>query len=72
VTLVRLFAPEHGIRGTEDRENVESGVDERSGLRIHSLYTAATIGPPDSLMRMWTRWCSICRTSALERGRTWD
>jgi uncharacterized protein YbbC (DUF1343 family) len=51
VTLVRLFAPEHGIRGIEDRENVENGVDERTGLRIHSLYTAATIGPPDSLMR---------------------
>src|SRR5205823_4396476 len=24
VTLVRLFSPEHGIRGTEDRENLES------------------------------------------------
>jgi uncharacterized protein YbbC (DUF1343 family) len=50
VKLVRLFSPEHGIRGTEDRENLESGIDERSGLRVHSLYTAATIGPPDSLL----------------------
>jgi uncharacterized protein YbbC (DUF1343 family) len=49
VTLVRLFSPEHGIRGTEDRERIESGVDERSGLRVHSLYTNATIAPPDSL-----------------------
>src|SRR5581483_10405500 len=26
VTLVRLFSPEHGIRGTEDREQIASGV----------------------------------------------
>lgn len=51
VRLLALFSPEHGIRGTEDRENVESGVDARTGLRIHSLYTTATISPPDSLLR---------------------
>ena len=50
VRVMRLFSPEHGIRGTEDREHVESGVDERSGLRVHSLYTATTIAPPDSLL----------------------
>jgi uncharacterized protein YbbC (DUF1343 family) len=50
VTLVRLFSPEHGIRGTEDREHVESGIDERSGLAVHSLYTVTTIAPPDSLL----------------------
>jgi uncharacterized protein YbbC (DUF1343 family) len=50
VRLLRLFSPEHGIRGTEDREHVESGIDERSGLRVHSLYTATTIAPPDSLL----------------------
>jgi uncharacterized protein YbbC (DUF1343 family) len=50
VTLVRLFSPEHGIRGTEDREHLESGVDERSGLMVHSLYTVTTIAPPDSLL----------------------
>jgi uncharacterized protein YbbC (DUF1343 family) len=49
VTLVRLFSPEHGIRGTEDREHIASGIDERSGLAVHSLYTSATIAPPDSL-----------------------
>lgn len=49
VNLVRLFSPEHGIRGTEDREHIESGIDERSGLRVHSLYTNTTIAPPDSL-----------------------
>jgi uncharacterized protein YbbC (DUF1343 family) len=50
VTLVRLFSPEHGIRGTEDRTHVESGIDERSGLPVHSLYTVTTIAPPDSLL----------------------
>jgi uncharacterized protein YbbC (DUF1343 family) len=51
VRLVRLFSPEHGIRGTEDRENLASGVDARSGLAIVSLYTSATIAPPDSTLR---------------------
>jgi uncharacterized protein YbbC (DUF1343 family) len=51
VRLVTLFSPAHGIRGTEDRENVKSGVDARTGLRINSLYTNATIAPPDSLLR---------------------
>jgi len=51
VTLVKLFSPEHGIRGTEDRENLESGIDQRSGLAVHSLYTVTAIAPPDSLLR---------------------
>jgi uncharacterized protein YbbC (DUF1343 family) len=51
VTLVKLFSPEHGIRGTEDRTNIASGIDERSGLTIHSLYTNTTIAPPDSTLR---------------------
>jgi Uncharacterized protein conserved in bacteria len=49
--LVTLFSPEHGGRGTEDRENLASGIDARSGLLVHSLYTSATIGPPDSTLR---------------------
>ena len=51
VSLVALFSPEHGIRGTEDRENLASTVDERTGLPIHSLYGSGTIGPPDSTLR---------------------
>ena len=51
VRLVTLYSPEHGIRGTEDREDLASGVDERTGLVIHSLYTAGTSGPPDSTLR---------------------
>ena len=50
VELVALFAPEHGIRGTEDRSNVPGEVDARSGLKVNSLYSTQTIGPPDSLL----------------------
>ncbi len=37
VDVVGIFSPEHGIRGTED-VHVESGVDEKTGIPIHSLY----------------------------------
>lgn len=37
--LVALYSPEHGIRGTaEAGVKVESGIDERTGLPVHSLY----------------------------------
>ncbi len=51
VQLVQLFAPEHGIRGTEDRENLSHEVDRKSGLPIYSLYGAQTMAPPDSVVR---------------------
>lgn len=39
VDLAALFSPEHGIRGEADAgAAVESGVDERTGLPVHSLY----------------------------------
>lgn len=51
VKLVMLFSPEHGIRGTEDREDLTNTVDTRTGLPIISLYGRQTTAPPDSLMR---------------------
>jgi len=51
VTLLRLFSPEHGIRGTADRPNLPDEVDARTGLTVHSLYQRETIPPPDSLLR---------------------
>lgn len=51
VKVVTLFSPEHGIRGTEDREMLESGVDQKTGLVIHSLYRNGTIAVPDSTLR---------------------
>ncbi len=49
--LVTLFSPEHGIRGTEDRTNIASERDERTGLLVHSLYGATSLPPPDSALR---------------------
>jgi uncharacterized protein YbbC (DUF1343 family) len=49
--LVALFSPEHGIRGTEDRTNLTSGRDARTGIPIYSLYGATTLAPPDSALK---------------------
>ncbi|MDX1645912.1 MAG: DUF1343 domain-containing protein [Longimicrobiales bacterium] len=39
VELVALFAPEHGIRGAEEAgARIETEVDERTGVTVHSLY----------------------------------
>lgn len=39
INLVRIFAPEHGFRGTADAgAHVKNGKDERTGLPIISLY----------------------------------
>lgn len=39
VNVVKVFAPEHGFRGTADAgEKVESGIDTKTGLPIISLY----------------------------------
>lgn len=51
ITLVRLFSPEHGIRGDVDHENVPDVRDARTGLMVHSLYRRETVPPPDSLLR---------------------
>ena len=51
VRLTTLFAPEHGIRGDRDEENLAGGVDAKSGLPIVSLYGAGTVPPPDSALR---------------------
>jgi uncharacterized protein YbbC (DUF1343 family) len=48
--LVRLFSPEHGIRGREDRMFVANGVDSSTGLPVYSLYGKTVLAPPDSLL----------------------
>ncbi len=50
VKLVRLFSPEHGVRGTADRPNLADEKDEKTGLNVYSLYQQTTIAPPDSLL----------------------
>lgn len=39
VDLVRLFGPEHGVRGDEHAgDHVSDGVDKATGLKVYSLY----------------------------------
>jgi len=39
VSIKRVFAPEHGFRGTADAgERIEDGIDSKTGLPIISLY----------------------------------
>jgi uncharacterized protein YbbC (DUF1343 family) len=38
IDLVKLYSPEHGITGKEDRNNLSDAVDPSTGLVIHSLY----------------------------------
>ncbi len=38
VKLVKLFSPEHGLRGVLDQEKITGGKDEKTGLPIVSLY----------------------------------
>ena len=51
IRVLRLFSPEHGIRGVADRPDLPDEVDRRTGLTVHSLYARETIPPPDSLLR---------------------
>ncbi len=46
--LVRLFSPEHGIRGTSEGK-IDNAVDNKTGLKIHSLYGASHKPAPASL-----------------------
>ncbi|MEW5982658.1 MAG: exo-beta-N-acetylmuramidase NamZ domain-containing protein [Acidobacteriota bacterium] len=48
LTLVALFSPEHGIRGTLD-DKVAASADEKTGLPIHSLY-GETRRPTDQML----------------------
>jgi uncharacterized protein YbbC (DUF1343 family) len=42
VSLVAIFAPEHGFRGAvEAGEPVRDGIDQKTGVPVHSLYGAS-------------------------------
>lgn len=49
--VMRIFAPEHGIRADQDWENIQDTVDKRTGIPVTSLYRATTNAPADSLVR---------------------
>ena len=50
INIVRLFVPEHGLRGKVDAgKNVHSGVDEKTGLPVVSLYGQRKRPTPEML-----------------------
>jgi len=49
VTLVALFSPEHGLRGSAD-EKIESGRDQTTGLPVNSLY-GETLRPTGAMLQ---------------------
>ncbi|TWT42680.1 exo-beta-N-acetylmuramidase NamZ family protein [Botrimarina hoheduenensis] len=49
VELVRLFGPEHGIRGELDQAQIADGVDEPTGLPVVSLYGPRRQPEPEHL-----------------------
>jgi uncharacterized protein YbbC (DUF1343 family) len=51
VELVALFSPEHGIRGAETLggQDIESGVEPRTGLPLYSLYGETRKPTPEML-----------------------
>ena len=51
INVVKIFAPEHGFRGTADAgEHVGSSVDEPTGVPISSLYDGGKRGPKKEVM----------------------
>jgi uncharacterized protein YbbC (DUF1343 family) len=48
---VRLFSPEHGVYGTDDKATIDNARDDKTGLVVYSLYNKGVISPPDSLLR---------------------
>jgi uncharacterized protein YbbC (DUF1343 family) len=50
VNLVALYGPEHGLRGgIEGGVRIESGIDERTGVKVHSLYGQVQRPTPEML-----------------------
>ncbi|MCI0487442.1 MAG: DUF1343 domain-containing protein [Blastocatellia bacterium] len=50
LTLVAIFTPEHGLRGTEDT-HVSDGRDEKTGLPVYSLYDKNRRRPTADMLR---------------------
>jgi len=84
VQLTALFSPEHGIRGVED-QHVGDSVDEKTGLKIYSLYgdrtkpTAEQVKDLDALVfdiqdvgcrfYTYTATMALCMQAAGESGK---
>jgi uncharacterized protein YbbC (DUF1343 family)/CubicO group peptidase (beta-lactamase class C family) len=48
-TLVKLFSPEHGIRGELDQEKITDSKDKKTGLPVLSLYGERKAPTPEQL-----------------------
>ncbi|HZU28576.1 MAG TPA: exo-beta-N-acetylmuramidase NamZ domain-containing protein [Bryobacteraceae bacterium] len=46
-----LFSPEHGISGTEDRENIGNSTDTATGIPVRSLYSGTTRTATPEMLR---------------------
>lgn len=51
VTIVSLLAPEHGLFGKEDHENVGHSKDEATGLKVWSLYAGKNRRPSGEMLK---------------------
>ena len=51
VQLVSLLAPEHGIFGKEDHENIGNSNDEKTGLKVWSLYAGKDRRPSAQMLK---------------------
>jgi uncharacterized protein YbbC (DUF1343 family)/CubicO group peptidase (beta-lactamase class C family) len=50
VNLKAVFSPEHGIAGTEDKENVVHVKDAATGLPVYSLYSGQNRRPDEKML----------------------
>jgi uncharacterized protein YbbC (DUF1343 family)/CubicO group peptidase (beta-lactamase class C family) len=51
IRVAGLFAPEHGMSGREDHENVAHSRDSRTGIPIWSLYSGPNRKPSPEMLR---------------------
>jgi uncharacterized protein YbbC (DUF1343 family)/CubicO group peptidase (beta-lactamase class C family) len=51
VKVISLFAPEHGVSGSEDRENLDDSTDAATGLKVWSLYKEKNRRPSAEMLR---------------------
>ncbi|HEX4278333.1 MAG TPA: exo-beta-N-acetylmuramidase NamZ domain-containing protein [Bryobacteraceae bacterium] len=49
IDVVALFAPEHGLAGAEDRENLADTIDAKTGIKVWSLYGKTRRPTPEML-----------------------
>ncbi len=51
VSLELIFTPEHGLGGILDQPDIADGIDQRSGIAVHSLYRSDRKRPATEQLR---------------------